>query len=61
MLLALTWNWHFVIYSFEILKQENRTVRSWVMYEESAKIPLLGAGNCTNAKGISFMSLNVNR
>lgn len=35
MLLALTWNWHFVIYSFEILNQESMMMRSWVIYEES--------------------------
>lgn len=35
MLLALTWNWHFVIYSFEILNQQNLTMRSGVIYEES--------------------------
>lgn len=35
MLLALTWNWHFVIYSFEKINQENMKMRSWVIYEDS--------------------------
>lgn len=35
MLLALTWNWHFVIYSFENINQENMKMRSWVVYEDS--------------------------
>lgn len=34
MLLALTWNWHFVIYSFEKINQENMKMRSWVIYED---------------------------
>lgn len=35
MLSALTWNWHFVIYSFEKINQENMKMRSRVIYEDS--------------------------
>lgn len=59
MLLALTWNWHFVTYSFEILNQENMTMRSWVIYEESLQKSLYWELEITLMAKVFLLCLSV--